>query len=89
MRDDVFGGASVFDNFRRRFFNRREALFSLIQDHPLLGEIRGGRVGVGPHVALGVDHLRQIAALIVEQGRTPSPTSPTGASLWRPQNMLP
>ena len=67
-REEVFGDASAFDNFRRRFFNRREPLFSLIQDHPLLAEIRGGRVGVGQQVALGVDHLRQIAALLVERG---------------------
>jgi superfamily II DNA or RNA helicase len=67
-REEVFGNASAFDNFRRRFFNRREPLYSLIQDHPLLAEIRGGRVGVGHQVALGVDHLRQIATLLVEQG---------------------
>jgi superfamily II DNA or RNA helicase len=67
-RQEVFGDASAFENFRRRFFNRREPLYSLIQDHPLLGEIRGGRVGVAHHVALGVDHLRQIAALLVERG---------------------
>jgi hypothetical protein len=67
-RDDVFGDAAAFDNFRRRFFNRREALFSLIQDHPLLGEFRGGRVGVEPQVALTANHLRQIAALMVEHG---------------------
>jgi len=58
----------AFDNFRRRFFNRREALFSLIQDHPLLGEVRAGRVGVRPQVALTADHLRRIGALMVEQG---------------------
>ncbi|MBN9519357.1 hypothetical protein J0H58_12680 [bacterium] len=68
MRTRVFGDAVVFENFRRRFFNRREPLFSLIQDHPLLGEIRGGRAGVGHQVALRVEHLRQIAALLVERG---------------------
>jgi hypothetical protein len=68
IRDDVFGDAAAFDNFRRRFFNRREALFSLIQDHPLLGELRGGRVGVRAQVALTADHLRQIGALMVEHG---------------------
>jgi hypothetical protein len=68
IRDDVFGDAAAFDNFRRRFFNRREALFSLIQDHPLLGELRGGRVGVRPQIALTADHLRQIGALMVEHG---------------------
>jgi hypothetical protein len=68
MRQRVFGDASAFENFRRRFFNRREPLFSLIQDHPLLGELRGGRVGVKPELALTVDHLRQVAALLVAQG---------------------
>ncbi len=68
IREGVFGDATAFDNFRRRFFNRREPLFSLIQDHPLLGEIRGGRVGVRPQVALTADHLRQIGALMVAQG---------------------
>lgn len=68
IRDGVFEDASAFDNFRRRFFNRRESLFSLIQDHPLLGEIRGGRVGVRPQVALTQDHLRQVGALMAERG---------------------
>jgi hypothetical protein len=68
IRDGVFGDATAFDNFRRRFFNRHESLFSLIQDHPLLGEIRGGRVGVPPRVALKEDHLRQIGALMAELG---------------------
>ena len=68
IRESVFGDATAFDNFRRRFFNRRESLFSLIQDHPLLGELRGGRVGVPSQVALTQDHLRQIGALMAERG---------------------
>ncbi|MHB1426286.1 MAG: C-terminal helicase domain-containing protein [Gemmataceae bacterium] len=68
IREGVFGDATAFENFRRRFFNRRETLFSLIQDHPLLGELRGGRVGVGHQVALTVEHLRQVAELLVAQG---------------------
>lgn len=68
IRQGVFGDAAAFENFRRRFFNRREPLFSLIQDHPLLGELPGGRVGVRPEVALTDEHLRQVAALLVEQG---------------------
>ncbi len=67
-RQEVFGNVSAFDNFRRRFFNRREALYSLIQDQPLLDDIRGGRVGVGPYIALGVRHLEQIATVLVERG---------------------
>jgi len=68
IREGVFGDTSALDNFRRRFFNRREALFSLIQDHPLLGDLGGGRVGVWPQVALTVGHLRQVAELLVAQG---------------------
>jgi hypothetical protein len=68
IRDGVFEDAAAFDNFRRRFFNRREPLFSLIQDHPLLGELRGGRVGVRQQVALTLEDLRQVAELLVAQG---------------------
>jgi hypothetical protein len=68
IRDEVFDDASAFENFRRRFFNRREPLFSLIQDHPLLGELLGGRVGVRQQVALTLEHLRRIAEILVSQG---------------------
>jgi hypothetical protein len=68
IRKTVFGNATAFDNFRRRFFNRREVLFSLIQDHPLLGAVEGGGVGLRPQVALTVDHLRQVGALMVKHG---------------------
>lgn len=68
IRDGVFANAAAFENFRRRFFNRREPLFSLIQDHPLLSETEGGRVGVREQVALNVEHLREVAALLVTQG---------------------
>jgi hypothetical protein len=67
-RTRIFGDAEAFENFRRRFFNRREPLFSLIQDHPLLGELRGGRIGVRQQIALSVEHLRQVAELLVAQG---------------------
>lgn len=68
IRAGVFGDASLFDNFRKRFFNRREALFSLIQDHPLLGKLADGRVGVPVEVALKGNHLRQVGELLVKQG---------------------
>ncbi len=42
VKHRVFGEHAAFENFRKRFFNRREPLFSLIQDHPLLGPIEGG-----------------------------------------------
>jgi len=76
IRDGVFGDASAFDNFRRRFFNRREALFSLIQDHPLLGKLRGGRIGVPSQVALTVENLRQIGQLLLEQGEDANSDKP-------------
>ena len=75
IRDGVFGDASAFENFRRRFFNRREALFSLIQDHPLLGSLRGW-VGVPSDIALSVENLRQIGQLLVEQGESADSDKP-------------
>ncbi|HWB09930.1 MAG TPA: DEAD/DEAH box helicase [Pirellulales bacterium] len=67
-REEVFGGTNAFENFRRRFFNRREPLFSLIQDHPLLGDRGDGLVGVPKELALTDQHLTQIATLLVAQG---------------------
>ena len=68
IRDGVFGDAAAFENFRRRLFNRREPLFALMQDHPLLDELRGGRVGVRQQVALNLEDLRTVAELLVAQG---------------------
>lgn len=76
IRDSVFGGASAFENFQRRFFNRREALFSLIQDHPLLGTLRGDRVVVPSQVALTLEHLQQVARLLVERGESTDSDKP-------------
>jgi hypothetical protein len=76
IRDGVFGDASAFENFRRRFFNRREALFSLIQDHPLLGTVAGGRVGVPSGIALSAENLRQVGQLLVEQGESADSDKP-------------
>lgn len=75
MRETVFGGTSAFENFRRRFFNRREALFALIQDHPLLGRV-GGHVGVPPHIALTAGQLHEVAQLLVEHGESPDSDKP-------------
>lgn len=72
IREGVFGGATAFDNFRKRFFNRREALFSLIQDHPLLGE----GVDVTPEVALTLEHLEQIGNSMVAQKEYASSEKP-------------
>lgn len=76
IKERVFGGASAFENFRRRFFNRREALFSLIQDHPLLGKLREGRAGVPHEIALTTEHLRQIGQLLVEHRESANSDKP-------------
>ncbi len=67
-RDSVFGNESAFENFRKRFFNRREALYSLIQDHPLLGKRPDNSVGVPSEIALTEEHLRQVGHLLVIHG---------------------
>jgi hypothetical protein len=67
-RQSVFGDSSAFENLRRRFFNRRELLFSLIQDHPLLGQQPGGRIGVPSKIALNAEHLEQVSLLLVKKG---------------------
>ncbi|NQV23505.1 MAG: hypothetical protein HQ518_03965 [Rhodopirellula sp.] len=66
----VFGEGVAFENFRKRFFNRREALFSLIQDHPLLGRVQGGNPGVPSHLRLTDASLREIADLLVAWGES-------------------
>jgi hypothetical protein len=71
IRRRVFGDASTFKNFQRRFFNRYEPLFSLIQDHPLLGRIHGGSVGIPQHLALTHRQLREVATLLVDAGAHP------------------
>jgi hypothetical protein len=72
----VFGDASSFKNFQRRFFNRYEPLFSLIQDHPLLGRIHGGSVGIPQHLALTHRQLREVATLLVDTGASPDSDKP-------------
>ena len=68
VRLPVFGGEAAFENFRRRFFNRREPLFSLIQDHPLLGPIAGGRRGIPHNLRLTTESLREVGKLLVDWG---------------------
>jgi len=65
VRDRVFGDAGSFENFRRRFFNRREPLFSLIQDHPLLGAVQDGRRGIPDDLRLTDADLHRVAELLV------------------------
>lgn len=65
----LFDDPKALENFRRRFFNRRESLFSLIQDQPLLAPLdQGDRVGIPPEIALGADALEEVATLLVENG---------------------
>ena len=72
----MFGDKTTFEKFRRRFFNRREPLFSLIQDHPLLGRIRSEHRGVPQKLGLGVGALRQIAELLVTAGEQSNQEKP-------------
>jgi hypothetical protein len=73
----VFGDLNALENFRRRFFNRREPLFSLIQDHPLLGLVANSeRIGIPTGIALGMDALEALAALLTEQGEPASIEKP-------------
>ena len=68
VRLRVFGEGVAFENFRRRFFNRREPLFSLIQDHPLLGPITGEGRGVPHNLRLTSANLREVGELLVAAG---------------------
>src|SRR5258708_29345211 len=70
VRDRVFGGEAAFENLRKRFFNRREPLYSLIQDHPLLSRLRGQEVGIPARLRLGAKELREVAKALVERGET-------------------
>lgn len=76
-RDAVFGSKSSFENFSKRFFNRRESLYSLIQDHPLLGR-NGSRseVGVPPYLRLGERSLVDVAQLLAKRGADPRAPKP-------------
>jgi hypothetical protein len=62
----LFHGEQALENFKRRFFNRRESLFSLIQDQPLLGLIDGNQVGIPAEIALGADALDEVATLLIQ-----------------------
>lgn len=76
VQQRVFGEGTTFENFRKRFFNRREPLFSLIQDHPLLGHIRGGERGIPSALRLSKSHLNQVAELLVAGNETASIEKP-------------
>jgi hypothetical protein len=76
VKGRVFVERTTFDNFRRRFFNRREPLFSLIQDHPLLGQVQRGVPGVPDNIRLTEAHLQDVANLLVRRGETASNEKP-------------
>lgn len=77
VKSRVFGEGTTFENFRKRFFNRREPLFSLIQDHPLLGRLKGGvPVGIPTKLRLTENHLREVAQLLVDRGESASNEKP-------------
>ncbi len=76
VKHRVFGEHAAFENFRKRFFNRREPLFSLIQDHPLLGPIEGGGRGIPHGLRLADAHLRQVVDLLVAHGEASSSEKP-------------
>jgi hypothetical protein len=77
QRDRVFGDARQFENFRKRFFNHREPLYALIQDHPLLGPLPGAKViGVKDEIRLGAAELRQVAGLLLDRGELPDVEKP-------------
>jgi hypothetical protein len=67
-RDEIFGGADRFELFRARFFNRREPLFALIQDHPLLGLLSDGSIGVPEALRLGEAQLGHLGEMLVGEG---------------------
>lgn len=79
-RHRVFGDGTAFENFRRRFFNRREPLFSLIQDQPLLGRTEGRRCGVPDALKLDADSLHRVAEILVRSGES--------AAIERPDRRL-
>ncbi len=77
QREKLFGDETALENFRRRFFNRQEPLFSLIQDQPLLGEVpRGEGVGIPRALALSEGALTLVATLLYEQGHPPDVEKP-------------
>ena len=74
-RERVFGSTTAFENFRKRFFNRREPLYSLIQDQPLLGQLHAG-VGIPYSLRLGEEELRKVAEIMLENGELPEEEKP-------------
>ncbi len=75
-RDKVFGSDTRFEGFRRRFFNRREPLYSLIQDYPLLGVLPDKTIGVPEPLLFGEDILKQLAEFLIAEGEDPSIEKP-------------
>ncbi|WP_417851882.1 helicase-related protein [Thalassoglobus sp.] len=92
----VFGEDKTFENFRGRFFDRRGPLFSMIQDHPLIGDVDGQR-GISETLKLRASHLNKIAELLVERGEPSTVNKPdrrlllaaaehVAVNVWRESN---
>ncbi len=75
-RDRVFGSEQAFENFRRRFFNKREPLNSMIQDHPLLGKLSDNTIGIPDQLKLNKEDLERVAELLVIKGEDPNSDRP-------------
>lgn len=72
-REPIFGDENTFANFHSRFFNRREPLFALIQDQPLLHvDERAGSecVELPRSLRLGPSELDKVIAILVEEGES-------------------
>jgi hypothetical protein len=75
-REKVFGSEGKFEGFRKRFFNRHEPLYSLIQDHPLIGVMPDSKVGIPPELRMGEAELRQVAEIVASRAKPGSVEKP-------------
>jgi hypothetical protein len=60
-----------YENFRNQFFNLRRPLYSLVQDHPLLGQIGNGHSGLPQALQLDAADLARAADVLVQRGESP------------------
>lgn len=75
-RDKIFGSGESFEYFRRRFFNRREPLYLLIQDYPLLGILSDEVIGIPENFLLGEEHLRELCEILIGEREDPTVEKP-------------
>lgn len=76
LREKVFGSEARFEGFRKRFFNRYEPLYSLIQDHPLLGRMPDSKVGIPQELRMGREELGQVAEIVASRAKSGSLDKP-------------